>query len=194
MGYTIFTREQVIPRTKTVPGPFGQARIVPNNGPAPQYPVGSNIVYTPENFDIYSSNPVDRQVLLSDPNGTATAAEIFTAFPFIRTPKELEIRAEGGRRLEALASPYGPEERETWTTQQREAREWLADNAANVPMITALARYRGITISELVSRIMENVGLFETASGVILGQQQGLLDSIYAATDYDQLQAITWGA
>ena len=75
-----------------------------------------------------------------------------------------------------MATPYTAAERETWATQQREARAWLADNSAAVPMITAMAAVRGLTLAEMTGEIMENVALFEAASGYILGKQQQLLD------------------
>lgn len=192
MNYTIFIREQVMERTKYVPGPRGSREIKPNFGPDPLYPAGAFLIYKPDTLDIYSSNPADRRVLLVDSNGTATGAEIFAAFPKIREPKALEIRAGGAKRLLALAAPYTAEERETWANQQKEAAEYLADPAAETPMIDAMAALRGISKPVLVGKIMENVNLFRTASGQILGEQQRLLDCVYAATEYDEMEAISW--
>ncbi|OHD24775.1 MAG: hypothetical protein A2Y38_07805 [Spirochaetes bacterium GWB1_59_5] len=97
-----------------------------------------------------------------------------------RAARAAAIRAEGARRLAALAAPYGPAERETWDTQQREARAHRADPAAPTPMLTAMAAGRGISLPELVDRVMGNVALFEAAAGAILGRQQALLDQLSA--------------
>jgi len=88
MGYTIFTREQVLTRTRTVPGPFGQSQVIANAGPAPAYPVGSSVFYSPEELDIYSPDPACRRVLLADPAGVASEAEIMAAFPAILDDKK----------------------------------------------------------------------------------------------------------
>ena len=111
--------------------------------------------------------------------------------------KEKEIRAEGTNRLAALAGNYSPTERETWATQQREARAWLTDNHSQTPMLSALAAARGVTLSALVDKVMQNVSAFEAASGTILGQQQAVLDQLYAidlnaADALNQIAAINW--
>lgn len=115
----------------------------------------------------------------------------------VRSAKEIEIRREGSLRLTALAGTYLPAERETWATQQREARAYLLDSSAPTPMLSAIADARGISLTELVSKVMENVAAFEAASGAILGQQQALLDrlaavDLQAADALDQLAAIAW--
>jgi hypothetical protein len=81
MGYTIFTRPQVTPRQTIVHGPFG-TEIVATAIPAPVYPTGCQVIYEPE-LDMYADDPAMRRVLLSDPEGTATDADILTAFPAI---------------------------------------------------------------------------------------------------------------
>ena len=187
MPYTICIVPHVVERFKTVPGPFGQSRVVENTPVLP-----GNITYKPETFDPFSADEGNRKILLTDPQGTTTSAEIFATFPAIREPKEKEIRLEGGKRLEALAAPYGPEERESWATQQREARAWLVDNTAATPMLSAMATARGITLAVMVGKVMENVALFEAAAGQILGQQQALLDQVYAVTDFDIMWATAW--
>ncbi len=111
--------------------------------------------------------------------------------------QEAIVRAGGARRLAALAGDYAPAERETWDTQQREARAWLADNAAPTPMLSAIAAGRGIALADLVAKVMANVEAFEAASGAILGQQQALLDALAAvdpaaADALDQIAVITW--
>lgn len=88
------------------------------------------------------------------------------------------IREKYGKLMAAVAAPYGQEERETWFTQLKEADEWLADNSADVPFITALAAARGIPLADLVGKIKENDNLFRQAVGRILGEQQRELDML----------------
>jgi len=87
MNYTIFTREQVIPRTKTVPGPLGSPRVIPNPGDLPAFPPGAVVFYEPPGLDIYSDDSAARRVLLADPAGVATLEQILAAFPLILAAK-----------------------------------------------------------------------------------------------------------
>jgi len=86
MNYTIFTRERVEPKT------FTSGAI--NPGPPPIYPPGASLAYTPPELDIYSADPLQRQVLLSDPNGNATPAEVAAAFPAFRAAQMDVVRAK----------------------------------------------------------------------------------------------------
>lgn len=191
MGYTIFTRDQVSPKFTIVHGAFGDETSL-NLGAPPQFPAGASIIYQPEDLDIYHPYAIKRTILLSDPAGVASDADIFATFPLIREPQKAVIRSEGAVRLSALATPYTPEERETWATQQREARAWIADNTATVPMLSAMAAGRGISVETLAAKVMENVALFESTSGAILGEQQRLLDVIDSASTVAAMLAVHW--
>jgi hypothetical protein len=66
-------------------------------------------------------------------------------------------------------------------------------------MLSAMATERGVTLADLVARVLGNVALFEAASGAILGQQQALLDTLSAidpaAPDAATLiAAVQWSA
>jgi len=78
-----------------------------------------------------------------------------------------------------IAKPYGPEERETWKTQEEEARLWMTDNEAPCAMIRAMATARNIPVSLLVAKIIANADKFRAASGQILGAQQAEIDLLY---------------
>lgn len=191
MAYTIFTPPQITPATvvRTI---YGQGDITVDNPEQVVLPTGTTVAYTGPNYSRFSAITSERTILLNDPAGMATSAQIFAAFPQIKEPKAEEIRREGGERLKLLAAPYQDEERESWATQQREARAWLLDNTAATPMLSAMATTRGITLAVMVNKVMENVAIFEQAAGQILGRQQALLDQVYAATDYDTMLAIRW--
>jgi hypothetical protein len=82
------------------------------------------------------------------------------------------IRGRYAKMLSDIAAPYGPEERETWKTQEEEALQWQSDNTAPCVMIRAMATTRGITMELMVEKILENAALFRAASGRLLGAQQ----------------------
>lgn len=88
------------------------------------------------------------------------------------------IRDDGAAKLAALGNPYSEEEQKTWDTQEAEALAWMADNSAKCPLITGMAVNRGIPISLMVQKILENAELFKDVSGKILGLQQKALDQL----------------
>ncbi len=105
---------------------------------------------------------------------------------------ESRIRAEGSSRLQAIAAPYSEEERESWHKQEKEARAWLEDSSVSTPLLSAMAASRGISLEDMVLKVMENVETFEQASGAILGTQQKLLDELAAAQTLEEIEAIAW--
>ncbi|HEX9078095.1 MAG TPA: hypothetical protein VF795_00825 [Desulfuromonadaceae bacterium] len=142
--------------------------------------------------DLYGADPTRRVELWRDVAGVATYREILAACPGLLPWMEGQIRAEGDRRLIALASPYGDRERETWPYQRAEALAWRADNTVPTPYCDAIAGGRGVSREVFIPKVLEVSDLFTQASTAILGQQQALIDRISAATDMDTLLAIAW--
>lgn len=189
MGYKLFTYPLVDPKFVEANGPTGKRQIL---NPGPFVALPSNIVYQPENFDKYAVVPAARTLLYQVDGAGDTNDQVFAACPDLRDWKAKQVRAEGDRRLEKMATPYMKNERLTWQDQKFEALEYQANPAAFTPMIDAMAANRGIAKADLVKLILENVNLFRPTAGTILGQQQAMLDRIYAVTDVAELLSITW--
>jgi len=191
-SYSIYIAPQ-IPEYVTVNGPYGPEQWP--NAERPDYPVSyGKEICRPDNYSPFAADPDRRKRVFTDYLGTATNSELFAACPQIRTVKEGEIRSGGSTRLTALANPYSAEERESWTQQQAEAKEFQADTDCECSLIRAMATNRGIPLPLLAGKILENAALFKTVSGQILGTQQQLLDRIAAETDFERLLAIAWSA
>lgn len=92
--------------------------------------------------------------------------------------QETEIRTRYSILLLDAAKPYSPEERETWKTQEEEAIQYQLDSESPCVMIRNMATQRGITIEELVTKILNNAATFRSATGDILGRQQAELDAL----------------
>jgi len=162
-----------------------------NPAPPSVYPASfSRKIWACRSMDVYSADPKLRAELWEDSAGTASYAEIVSVFPELPGYAELAARSWGDRQLAGLATPYAGHERETWHVQQREAEAWLVDPSTPVPMIAALASSRGITLEDLVQKILGNVELFRRESGRILGLQQALIDRAYGAQTMDELLAV----
>lgn len=190
MNYLIFTYPQVSPRFHVVHGALAD-QTVPNPGPPVILPPG-NLVYRPADYDIYAAAATQRTMILETTAAGASSADIFTACPRLRDWKASQIRSEGDSRLQALAHPYEDSEQKTWPIQMAEAEAWLINPASPTPMLTQIANNRGITLTSLVGRVMENVVLFRSTSGAILGQQQALLDRVYIEEDFSAFLSIGW--
>ena len=67
-----------------------------------------------------------------------------------------------------------------------------AESLKTKTMITAMANNRGITVVDMVGKIVENANLYRNTIGELLGKQQRLLDEIAAATTTEEVEAIVW--
>ncbi|AZS78748.1 hypothetical protein ELS24_10025 [Achromobacter spanius] len=91
-----------------------------------------------------------------------------------------------------LISGYPSSERLTWPAQQAEALAWKADPAASTPYLDSLAAARGIDAADMRKRTLDQIELFMTASGPMLGKRQRLRDEVNQAKSVEELNAITW--
>lgn len=89
------------------------------------------------------------------------------------------IREKYALLMDAVVKPYTKTEQLTWDAQVKEADIYLANNQAEIPMITAMAVNRGVQIEDLVTWIKDNEMAFRVAIGTLLGQQQKELDLLY---------------
>lgn len=161
---------------------------------------------------MYKRTETDRVIRLSDgakiPPGHRWYAEYEAWLAQGNTPEPFESDAERFARLKrekltgvnsayevalsAVKDGYPPSEILSWDKQEKEARAYLADNAAPTPFIDALSTERGVTKPELVSRIMAKVNAAEVYIGTQTGKRQRLEDQINAATTEAELALIVW--
>lgn len=76
------------------------------------------------------------------------------------------IQREANNRMEALASSYSRQERETWAMQVNEVNALKADPNAPAPFLRALAN--GQDISALAGRVLALADAFAAAGGAIM--------------------------
>lgn len=97
------------------------------------------------------------------------------------TPEQ--VRAEGSRRLNLLSGLYPPAERETWATQEREARAWLLDNRTLTPMLDGIM-IPGEAKAALVASVIAKADALKAASAPIIGAQRALIAMTPIPQDY----------
>lgn len=122
------------------------------------------------------------------PVAASTLAEMISA-------QLIKINTEADRRANIYISTYPLFERQTWPNQEAEARAWLADNNYESARLTSLATYRGLTVEEIATRIINKVDLFNGVADQLMGQRQAMEDQLNAlppeATLAD-VKAIWW--
>jgi hypothetical protein len=84
--------------------------------------------------------------------------------------RQIKDKFEGS--VKQLQSDYLEDEVKSWAIQRKEAIDFTNDNTIDTPLLTKIAEGRGITIEELVTKVMENVASYDDAYGVLLGQYQ----------------------
>lgn len=108
-----------------------------------------------------------------------------------KAAKLSEINAAADRTIATLTATYPDREISTFDKQEAEARAYMADPEAPTPLLSALAKARGISMDELVKRVIAKADAFAVASGSIIGQRQALEDRLDACTTLEEVQGIT---
>lgn len=102
-----------------------------------------------------------------------------------------EINRAADAAIATLTATYPDREISTFDKQESEARAYVADATASTPLLSALAEARGISLSDLVERVLAKADAFAVASGSIIGQRQALEDRLDACTTLEEVQGIT---
>ena len=97
-----------------------------------------------------------------------------------REKKLKEVREACERELNAIKASYPESEVQSWYKQEIEAREYISNPQANIPLITRLANTRNIAIPDLASRIIQKADAYTEAMGILLGKRQALEDALWA--------------
>lgn len=103
--------------------------------------------------------------------------------------KRGEVDRASSAALRAVRSDYPDYEQLSWAQQEREAQE------GSGPLIESIAQARGISLADLIERILAKVAAYSVAAGRVIGLRQALRDQIdaaEAAEDRDTLEAIQW--
>lgn len=99
----------------------------------------------------------------------------------------------------SVREEYPTDEVLSWSKQEIEARAYLADKTAPVPLLSAIAENRSIPLALLAEKVVEKADAYAGFTGQIFGIRQALEDRLLAvdldAPDaIDQINAIQWPA
>ena len=108
-----------------------------------------------------------------------------------KAAKLAEINAACDAILNAAVQTYPNSEVLTFDQQTAEAKAYLASgNAADAPLLSALATGRGIEFGDLVNRVMAKHNAFSVLSGAVIGQRQALEYRLNACGTTEEVNAL----
>lgn len=110
----------------------------------------------------------------------------------LKAAKLAEINAACDTILNAAISTYPETEVLTFDQQTSEARAYLASqNPSDAPLLTALAAGRGITLDDLVQRVIAKHDAFSLLSGYVIGQRQALEDKLDLCQTVEDVESVS---
>lgn len=133
---------------------------------------GSGASYVEETVAGVRTRTLDRDHLVYDVDAHFRAA---------RAAKQAEIIQGADNLLATVGAEYGAMERTGWDQQYAEATAYEADNAADVPMLTAMAAARSVEVAYLAGRIIANRATWIAVYGAVIGTRQAYQDVLDAA-------------
>lgn len=147
--------------------------------------------------EIFVINSGDKTVSVSRQILNKTGAELSTDNGIVYDNKEAEIIQDFDSAVLVALGKYTSLEVDSWYKQEKEARDWTADNLSPTPLLDAVATARGTTLTVLASQIITKANAFEVVYGSILGKKQKLSDELYVidvnlAGAIDLINAINW--
>lgn len=173
------------PLTDAILSPFGYAVLNPTTPPA----------YDSWTHRLVEGTPEQRegkwyQTWVLDPV-THTPEEEAQRLAGVKFAKLSEINAVADRAIATLTATYPDREISTFDKQENEARAYASDAMSSTPFLSALAQARGISLADLVKRVLAKADAFAVASGSIIGQRQALEDRLDACMTLEEVQGIT---
>jgi len=173
------------PLTDEILAPFGYAVLILTTPPAYDSWTHRLIEGTPEQRDgkwwqTWVLEPV-----------THTPEEEAQRLAGVKFAKLSEINAVADRAIATLTATYPDREISTFDKQENEARAYASDAMSSTPFLSALAQARGISLADLVKRVLAKADAFAVASGSIIGQRQALEDRLDACMTLEEVQGIT---
>lgn len=108
-----------------------------------------------------------------------------------KAAKLSEINAACDRILNEAVRIYPDTEILSFDQQTVEAKAYRASgHAEEAPLLSALAKGRGLPLDELVHRVIAKHRAFSTLSGAVIGQRQALKDRLDSCKTVEDIQLL----
>ena len=90
----------------------------------------------------------------------------------------------------SLLAGYPQTEIESFYRQEKESLAWQADHNTPTPMLSQIARVRGVPLDVLIEKVIEKSAKFAVAIGIIIGKRQAFEDRLLALKTPNDLTAL----
>ena len=90
----------------------------------------------------------------------------------------------------SLLAGYPQTEIESFYRQEKEALAWQADHNPPTPMLSQIARVRGVPLDLLIEKVIEKSAQFAVVIGIIIGQRQAFEDRLLALKTPEELTSL----
>lgn len=108
----------------------------------------------------------------------------------IRKEKLSEINGNYNSAVSTLVSTYPETELLTFDKQEKEAREYKKDNSSSTPFLKLLAEFRGITLDELIDKVIIKADLFQENVAKLTGLRQKYEDELDKCETKEDIEKI----
>lgn len=105
---------------------------------------------------------------------------------FVKEVKQV-IADQSDAAKAAIEQDYSQFEVDTWPAQKSESEAWIVDNSAPTPTLAEISIRRNIPLNILVERVLSNVSVAGTLTGIVMGDAQAAGDQIKALQEADEL-------
>ena len=103
----------------------------------------------------------------------------------------LRLAAKADELKTGLLAGYPQTEIESFYRQEKEALAWQADHNTATPMLSQIARVRGVPLEVLIRKVIEKSAQFAVAIGIIIGQRQAFEDRLMAVQTLEELEPLS---
>ena len=103
----------------------------------------------------------------------------------------LRLAAKADELKNGLLAGYPQTEIESFYRQEKEALAWQADHNTPIPMLSQIARVRGVPLGVLIEKVIEKSAQFAVAIGIIIGQRQAFEDRLMAVQTLEELEPLS---
>lgn len=101
------------------------------------------------------------------------------------------VNVEFDEAMNVVTKAYPEHEQLTWDQQEREARAYKANpQTAKTPLISKIAKTRGIDLATLANKIIEKADNYKTIVGAAIGYRQDAHSLIESIKTYDNYKEI----
>lgn len=93
----------------------------------------------------------------------------------------LALNKKLDKKLGSFFNQFSAVEKSTWDAQLAEAKAFQADATSSTPLLSAIATARGITVADLVQKVLGKAVAYQTMVAALIGDKQALESQLQAA-------------